>query len=103
MDMDSWEEYEYNFMRTRIEAAFKVLNRMMDSFESWFPIDASDTDEEIEMYKEGFARAKLSLELGIMRSTVRRSGFLWRLWGRSTGGSRISGWLGVLGFFAVID
>ena len=64
MDVDSWEEYEYNYKRTRIEAAFKVLNRMMDSFESWFPIDASDTDEEIEMYKEGFARAKLSLELG---------------------------------------
>lgn len=55
---------EENYMKPRIEEAFKVLNRMMDSFETWFPIDASDTEEEIEMYKEGFARAKLSLELG---------------------------------------
>jgi hypothetical protein len=37
---------------------------MMKNFEAWFPIDDSDTKEEIEMYKEGFARTKLCLELG---------------------------------------
>jgi hypothetical protein len=41
-----------------------VLNEMMKTFETWFPIDDSDTKEEIEMYKNGFARTKLCLELG---------------------------------------
>ena len=37
---------------------------MMVAFENWFPLDDSDTKEEIEMYKERFAATKLCLELG---------------------------------------
>ncbi|NCU26864.1 hypothetical protein EOM86_09120, partial [Candidatus Nomurabacteria bacterium] len=65
ISLDALLNYVYNkYQEDTTASSTSVLNRMMDSFESWFPIDASDTDEEIEMYKEGFARAKLCLELG---------------------------------------
>jgi len=47
-----------------LKEAYQVLNEMMKTFETWFPLDESDTKEEIEMYKKGFARMKLCLELG---------------------------------------
>lgn len=47
-----------------LKEAYQVLNGMMNTFELWFPIDDSDTKEEIEMYKERFASTKLCLELG---------------------------------------
>lgn len=47
-----------------LKEAYQVLNEMMKTFEIWFPIDDSYTKEEIEMYKERFARTKLCLELG---------------------------------------
>jgi hypothetical protein len=36
----------------------------MKIFETWFPIDETDTKEDIERYKERFAATKLCLELG---------------------------------------
>ena len=36
----------------------------MDDFDSWFPFDGTEDEEEKEMYREGFARCKLNLELG---------------------------------------
>ena len=44
--------------------AYPVLKKMMDSFDSWFPFDGTEDEEEREMYQEGFARYKLNLELG---------------------------------------
>ena len=43
---------------------YSVLNDMMRDFDSWFPFDESDDEETREMYRDGFARAKLTLELG---------------------------------------
>lgn len=37
---------------------------MMNTFESWFPIDETDTKDDIETYKERFAATKLCLGLG---------------------------------------
>lgn len=47
-----------------LKEAFHVLNEMMDNFEDWFPIDESDTEEDVESYKNRFAGTKLCLELG---------------------------------------
>lgn len=47
-----------------LREAYHILNEMMDSFETWFPIEESCTNEDIEMYKESFAATKLCLELG---------------------------------------
>lgn len=47
-----------------LREAYQVLNEMMKSFETWFPIEESDTKEDIENYKERFAATKLCLELG---------------------------------------
>ena len=47
-----------------LREAYRVLNEMMKSFETWFPIEESDTEEDIEMYKGRFATTKLCLELG---------------------------------------
>lgn len=44
--------------------AYPVLEKMMDDFDSWFPFDGSEDEEERDMYREGFARCKLNLELG---------------------------------------
>lgn len=44
--------------------AYPVLRKMMDDFDSWFPFDGTEDEEEKEMYREGFARCKLNLELG---------------------------------------
>lgn len=44
--------------------AYPILRKMLDDFDTWFPFDGSEDDEEKEMYKEGFARSKLNLELG---------------------------------------
>ena len=54
-------EYE---RRMEIKEAYKILNEMMDSFETWFPASESDTEEEMGMYKARFAETKLQLELG---------------------------------------
>ena len=43
---------------------YSILNDMMHDFDSWFPFDESDDEETREMYRDGFARAKLTLELG---------------------------------------
>ncbi len=43
---------------------YSVLNDMMNDFDSWFPFDEDDDEETREMYRDGFARAKLTLELG---------------------------------------
>lgn len=43
---------------------YSVLNDMLHDFDSWFPFDESDDEEMREMYRDGFARAKLTLELG---------------------------------------
>ncbi|MBK5262724.1 MAG: hypothetical protein JJE17_09170 [Peptostreptococcaceae bacterium] len=48
----------------QLQEAYQVLNEMMKTFETWFPIEDSDTKEEIEMYKERFAATKLCIELG---------------------------------------
>ncbi len=47
-----------------LKEAYRVLNEMMVAFENWFPLDDSDTKEELVMYKERFAATKLCLELG---------------------------------------
>jgi hypothetical protein len=44
--------------------AYPVLQKMMEDFDSWFPFDGTEDEEEREMYREGFARCKLNLELG---------------------------------------
>lgn len=41
-----------------------VLNDMLKDFDSWFPFDDTDDEETREMYREGFARAILDLQLG---------------------------------------
>ena len=48
----------------RYKEAYPVLRKMMDDFDSWFPFDGTEDEEEKEMYREGFARCKLNLELG---------------------------------------
>ena len=47
-----------------IKEAYLVLNKMMNTFEDWFPLEDTITKEEMETYKERFAATKLSLELG---------------------------------------
>lgn len=47
-----------------LKEAFHVLNEMMNTFEDWFPLDESDTEEDLESYKNRFAGTKLCLELG---------------------------------------
>lgn len=47
-----------------LEYEFSVLNDMMKDFDSWFPFDGTEDEEEREMYRNGFARCKLCLELG---------------------------------------
>ena len=37
---------------------------MLNDFDAWFPFDETDDEETREMYRDGFARAKLTLELG---------------------------------------
>jgi hypothetical protein len=47
-----------------LREAYEVLNEMMNFFETWFPMEESDTEEDIELYKKRFATTKLCLELG---------------------------------------
>lgn len=47
-----------------IKEAYQVLNEMMNTFEGWFPIDETDSKNDIETYRERFAATKLCLELG---------------------------------------
>lgn len=47
-----------------LKHGYPVLNDMMNDFDSWFPFDEDDDEETREMYRDGFARAKLTLELG---------------------------------------
>ena len=47
-----------------LEYDYSVLGDMLNDFDSWFPFDEDDSEEEREMYRDGFARAKLVLELG---------------------------------------
>lgn len=44
--------------------AYPVLQKMIEDFDSWFPFDGTEDEEEREMYREGFARCKLNLEIG---------------------------------------
>ena len=44
--------------------ACPVLQKMMEDFDHWFPFDGTEDNDEKEMYREGFARCKLNLELG---------------------------------------
>lgn len=47
-----------------LEYDFSILNDMLNDFDNWFPFDETDDEETREMYRDGFARAKLTLELG---------------------------------------
>ena len=47
-----------------LDCEFSVLQEMMQNFIEWFPFDGSEDEEEREMYRDGFARCKLNLELG---------------------------------------
>ena len=47
-----------------IQEAFAVFREMMDDFESWYPYDADDTEDDKQDAIDNFARAKLNLELG---------------------------------------
>ena len=42
-----------------LEYDFSVLNDMMDDFDEWFPFDGTETEDEKEMYRNGFARGSL--------------------------------------------
>lgn len=44
--------------------AYPVLHKMMEDFDHWFPFGGTEDHDEKEMYREGFARCKLNLELG---------------------------------------
>jgi hypothetical protein len=59
---NSFEKGEVDDMKR--QEAYQVLNEMMKSFETWFPIEESDTKEDIEICKGRFATTKLCLELG---------------------------------------
>lgn len=47
-----------------MEESYDTLNDMMESFEGCFLIEKTDIQEDIDVYKEQFTRAKLCLELG---------------------------------------
>ena len=51
-------------MHEDIQEAFAVFREMMDDFESWYPYDADDTEDEKQDAIDSFDRAKLNLELG---------------------------------------
>ena len=48
---------------TRQDAIHTLKDMEMD-FDSWFNWDGSETEEEKQMYRDGFSRAKLCIELG---------------------------------------
>jgi hypothetical protein len=70
-DFNDEETNYHNFLKLmqreqdkEIKEAFVILNEMMNTFENWFPKKEFDSEEDLEMAKNRFATAKLSLELG---------------------------------------
>ena len=51
-------------MHEKIQEAFSTFREMMDDFESQYPYNENDTEEDKQDAFISFARAKLNLELG---------------------------------------